>query len=45
LKDWSGAAGIGNFDYNWRVTRRILGDIHRGLGTQIIPMQSTGGAS
>jgi hypothetical protein len=45
LKDWSGAAGIGNFDYNWRVTRRILGDIHRGLGTQVIPIRSTGGAS
>jgi hypothetical protein len=45
LKDWSGAAGIGNFDYNWRVTQRILGDIHRGLGTQVIPTQPVVAAS
>lgn len=40
LTDWQGDSGYGRFDYNWTITRRILTDIHRGLGTDFVGMVS-----
>jgi hypothetical protein len=36
LTDWLGDSGYGRFDFNWAVTRRILTDIHTGLGTPLV---------
>jgi hypothetical protein len=33
LRNWEGDSGYFEMDYNWAPTRRILEDIHRGLGT------------
>ncbi len=34
LEMWSGAAGVAQLDYRWRIARRITNDILRGLGAQ-----------
>lgn len=36
LRNWEGDSGYFEMDYNWAPTRRILEDIHRGLGTACI---------
>lgn len=33
LKGWSGDSGYFRFDYNWSPAKRMLDDIHSGLGT------------
>ena len=33
LRNWEGDSGYFRMDYNWAPTRRLLDDIHRGLGT------------
>jgi len=37
LRNWEGDAGYFNMDYNWAPARRLLDDIHRGLGTPRSP--------
>lgn len=33
LRNWEGDSGYFRMDYNWAPTRRLLDDIHQGLGT------------
>ena len=33
LTDWDGDSGYFHLDFNWGVARRLLADVHRGLGT------------
>ena len=33
LRNWEGDSGYFEMDYNWAPTRRLLDDIHAGLGT------------
>lgn len=36
LREYQGVAGYGRFSYNWRITNRLLTDVHRGLGTEFV---------
>lgn len=39
LTDWDGDTGYGHLDFNWAVARRMLTDVHRGLGTKSVSFQ------
>lgn len=39
LTAWEGDSGYFQFDYNWSVARRMLNDIHRGLGTEAVSVE------
>jgi len=32
LGDWTGSAGVGRMDFRWAQVRRLLADLHQGLG-------------
>ncbi len=42
LTDWDGDSGYFHMDFNWGVARRILADVHRGLGTPVVSMEDAG---
>lgn len=41
LRAWQGNSGYLRFDYNWQVARRLLSDIHGGLGTAAVAFKGT----
>jgi len=45
LRGWSGNSGYFRFDYNWSPARRILEDIHAGLGTPRVEFVKKGNAA
>lgn len=36
LRGWEGDTGLFHLDYNWGVARRLLGELHLGLGNDIV---------